>query len=154
MSQFQLTVATRANQALLLPVLLVATSINEARPSPAIAITYEDTALLHGDEKAIVQFTGASGFPVSGTENALQELRKTFPFLTGKDEKLVGCSWTMYVWSNIPRSTSGFPSSSLSAFSTSRLLIRSFNASTPTSFYDRLSLGTRSLRLTLPSGVP
>lgn len=89
MSQFKLTVATRANQALVLPVLLVATSINEARPSPVINITYEDTALLHEGDKAIVQFTGVSGTPVYGTEKAIQELRVSFPFLTSKDGKLV-----------------------------------------------------------------
>lgn len=85
----QLTLASRANQAELLPVLLVATSINEARPSPVIAITYEDTALLHEGEKAVVQFTGASGTPVYGTEKAIQELRANFPFLNSKDEKIV-----------------------------------------------------------------
>lgn len=92
MSRFQLTVATRANQSLVLPVLLVATCINEARPTPVISITYEDTALLREGEKAIVQFTGASGTPVSGTQGAIQELRNTFPFLSGKDDKLVGLS--------------------------------------------------------------
>lgn len=89
MSQFQLTVATRANQALVLPVLLVATSINEARPTPVISITYEDTALLHEGEKAIIQFTGVSGTPAYGTVNAIQELRVNFPFLTSKEGKLV-----------------------------------------------------------------
>ena len=89
MSQFNLKVATRANQASLLPVILVATSINEARPSPVISITYEDTALLHEGEKAIVEFTGVSGTPVYGTEKAIQELRQNFPFLTSKEGKLV-----------------------------------------------------------------
>ncbi|PWY79615.1 glutamyl-tRNA synthetase [Aspergillus heteromorphus CBS 117.55] len=88
MAQFQLTLATRANQAALLPVLLVATSINEARPTPVITITYEDAAVLSQGDKAIVQFTGASGTPAYGTQNAIQELRNSFPFLKGKDEKL------------------------------------------------------------------
>lgn len=85
----QLTLASRANQAALLPVLLIATSINEARPTPVININYEDTALLHEGENAVVQFTGASGTPVYGTEKAIQELRLNFPFLNSKDEKLV-----------------------------------------------------------------
>ncbi|KAL2010590.1 hypothetical protein VTN00DRAFT_6397 [Thermoascus crustaceus] len=87
MSQSQLVVALRANSAALLPVLLVASSVNEARPSPVINIRYEDTALLQEGDKAIVQFTGASGTPVYGTENAIKELRATYPFLKGKDEK-------------------------------------------------------------------
>lgn len=69
--------------------LLVAASINEARPQPVIKISYEDTAILHEGEKAVVQFTGASGTPVFGTEKSIQELRANFPFLTSKDEKLV-----------------------------------------------------------------
>jgi glutamyl-tRNA synthetase len=89
MSQYQLTLATRASQPYLLPVLLVATSLNEARPSPVISITYEDTALLREGDKAVVQYTGASGSPVFGLINAIQELRKDFPFLNSKDEKLV-----------------------------------------------------------------
>jgi glutamyl-tRNA synthetase len=89
MSQYQLTVATRANQPYVLPVLLVATSINEARPSPVISITYEDTAVLREGDKAVVQYTGASGNPIFGLINAVQELRKDFPFLNSKDEKLV-----------------------------------------------------------------
>lgn len=85
----QLSLAARANQAELLPVLLVATSINAARPEPVINVTFEDTALLHEGEKAAVQFTGTNGTPVYGTEKAIDALRVNFPFLTSKDEKLV-----------------------------------------------------------------
>ncbi|KAL4801618.1 tRNA synthetases class I, catalytic domain-containing protein [Aspergillus unguis] len=87
MSQFQLTLATKANQAVLLPILLVATSVNEARPAPVIAINYEDAATLPRGDKATVEFTGASGFPVYGLD-ALQELRTSFPYLNSKEEKL------------------------------------------------------------------
>lgn len=89
MSKVNLTLATRANQALLLPVLLVATSINESRPEPVIQITYEDAAELQQGDKAVVQFTGASGTPVYGTVNALRELQSSFPYLKSKDEQLV-----------------------------------------------------------------
>ncbi|GAB1193063.1 tRNA synthetases class I, catalytic domain-containing protein [Aspergillus pseudonomiae] len=88
MSNMQLTLAAKASQAALLPVLLVATSINEARPSPVINITYEDKAVLEQGDKAVVQFTGASGAPVFGPVNAIQELLKDFPFLNAKDQKL------------------------------------------------------------------
>lgn len=89
MSNMQLTLATKANQASLLPVLLVATSINEARPTPVINITYEEKAILEQSDKAVVQFTGISGTPVFGAVNAIQELLKDFPFLNSKDQKLV-----------------------------------------------------------------
>lgn len=88
MSQFQLTLATKANQAALLPVLLVATSVNEARPSPIVAINYEDVAVLPRGDKAVVEFVGASGTPAYGS-SALEELRATFPYLNSKEEKLV-----------------------------------------------------------------
>lgn len=88
MSQIELTVATRGNHAALLPVCLIATSINEARPNPVIKITYEDTAILNESEKAIVQLkTGDKS--TFGTINAIQELQTQFPFLAGKDTKLV-----------------------------------------------------------------
>ncbi|PYH42724.1 glutamate--tRNA ligase GUS1 [Aspergillus saccharolyticus JOP 1030-1] len=86
MSQFQLTLATRANQAALLPVLLVATSLNQEKE--VIAINYEDSALLSRGDNAIVEFSGANGAPVYGSDNAIKELRAAFPFLNAKDEKL------------------------------------------------------------------
>jgi glutamyl-tRNA synthetase len=88
MSQFDLKVATRANHAALLPVVLIATSINEARPTPVINIVYEDTALLQDGDKAIVQLVAGSN-SVFGTANVIQELTVHFPFLTGKDAKVV-----------------------------------------------------------------
>ena len=88
MSQFDLKVATRANHAALLPVVLIATSINEARPTPVVNIAYEDTALLQDGDKAIVQLVSGSN-SVFGTTNVIQELTVHFPFLTGKDAKVV-----------------------------------------------------------------
>jgi hypothetical protein len=90
MSQYNLNVATRANHAALLPAVLIATSINEARPSPVININYEDTALLQDGDKAIVQLVTGSN-SVFGTTNVIQELTTQFPFLSGKDTKVV-CS--------------------------------------------------------------
>jgi glutamyl-tRNA synthetase len=88
MSQYELKVATRANHAALLPVVLIVTSINEARPNPVINITYEDTALLQDGDKAIVQLTSGSS-SVFGAANVIQELTVHFPYLTGKDAKVV-----------------------------------------------------------------
>lgn len=89
MSNSQLTVATRVNQADVLPVLLVAASVNEASNKPVITINYEDTALLHEGNKAVLQFTGSNGNTVYETGLAVQELLASFPFLRAKDEKLV-----------------------------------------------------------------
>ncbi|KAJ5672749.1 Glutamyl-tRNA synthetase class Ib archaeal/eukaryotic cytosolic [Penicillium longicatenatum] len=87
MSQFELNVATRASQAALLPAVLIATSINEARPTPVINITYEDSALLSEGDKAFIQFKAADK-TVFGTIPVIQELCAQFPFLVGKDTKL------------------------------------------------------------------
>lgn len=89
MSTSELVLATRANGAALLPALLIATSVNEARPSPLVTVTYEDAAVLPDGDNAVVKFTGPSGNPVYGTDNAIKELRTAFPFLKGKNEKLV-----------------------------------------------------------------
>ncbi|KAJ5517769.1 Glutamyl/glutaminyl-tRNA synthetase class Ib [Penicillium expansum] len=87
MSEYELKVATRGNHAALLPVVLIVTSINEARPTPVVTITYEDTALLQDGDKAIVQLTTGSN-SVFGTANVIQELTAHFPFLTSKDSKI------------------------------------------------------------------
>ncbi|KAJ5689324.1 glutamate--tRNA ligase cytoplasmic [Penicillium macrosclerotiorum] len=87
MTQFELTVATRSNHAALLPVILIVTSINAARPSPVININYEDTALLSEGDKAVLQlFNGSNS--VFGTIDAIKELCAQFPYLNGKDSKL------------------------------------------------------------------
>ncbi|KAJ5223744.1 Glutamyl-tRNA synthetase class Ib archaeal/eukaryotic cytosolic [Penicillium chermesinum] len=87
MSQFKLNVATRANLAELLPVVLIATSINEARPSPVIEINYEDTALIPDGDKAVLQLVSVSK-SFFGTGNAIKELYAHFPFLAGRDSKV------------------------------------------------------------------
>ncbi|EAA58880.1 hypothetical protein AN8224.2 [Aspergillus nidulans FGSC A4] len=87
MSQFQLTLATKANQAALLPILLVATSVNEARPAPVITINYEDATVLPRGDKEIVEFTAANGTLVYGSA-AFKELLLSFPYLNSKEEKL------------------------------------------------------------------
>ncbi|KAL1970822.1 hypothetical protein VTN77DRAFT_2656 [Rasamsonia byssochlamydoides] len=87
MTNYQLVLASGANPATILPVSLIATSVNEARPDPVIAIRYENAPTL-ADGSSVVEFTGASGTPVYGTDNAIKELRATFPFLKGKNETL------------------------------------------------------------------
>lgn len=163
MSDMKLTLASKANQAALLPVLLVATSINEARPTPIISISYEDTAVLEQTDKAVVQFTGVSGSPVSGTENAIQELRKNFPFLNAKDEKLVRIvrptigrereEKSLELTFLVHRRTNGFRSLSPTPPWTSRLSTRYFSALTTISFFGPLWSATRFRPPTLPSGV-
>ena len=88
MTQFDLTVATKGSHAALLPVVLIATSVNEARPSPVINIKHEDTAVLGEGDKATLQLS-AAGKSVFGTVPAIEELCNQFPFLVGKEAAVV-----------------------------------------------------------------
>lgn len=115
MTQLELTVATRGNHAALLPVVLVVTSINEARPSPVVKINYEDSAILSESDKAVLQLSTGSK-SVYGTIDAIQELCAHFPFLSGKDTKLVSYPAILFFESQISnvihvtRRTNGSPS--------------------------------------------
>lgn len=87
MATFKLVCAAGANPAELLPATLIATSVNQARPSPVVEITYENTPKLPGGD--ILEFTGASGKTASGLDAVIKELRATFPYLKGKNEAQV-----------------------------------------------------------------
>jgi glutamyl-tRNA synthetase len=83
----KLVCASGANPAGLLPATLIATSVNEARPSPVVDITYENVpALPSGD---VIEFTDASGTTVQGLDAVIAELRVQFPFLKSKYEAQV-----------------------------------------------------------------
>ena len=88
MTNFKLTIASGANPAAVLPVLLIATSVNEARPKPVIDVCYEDAPTIASTADSIVQFIGANK-TASGTSEAIDELRATFPFLKGMHEENV-----------------------------------------------------------------
>lgn len=86
----QLVIATKANPATSLPALLVATSVNESLGRPEIAIRFEEKDVLPAGDGKTVEFTAVGNNAVYGSENVIKELRTTFPFLKGKDEKQVG----------------------------------------------------------------
>jgi glutamyl-tRNA synthetase len=87
MATYKLVCASGSNPAGLLPATLIATSINEARASPAIEIIYENaTALTGGDA---IQFTTADGKTVHGLDPVIAEIRAQFPFLKSKYEAQV-----------------------------------------------------------------
>ena len=87
---YKIVCASGANPAGLLPATLIATSVNEARPSPVIEITYENVpALPSGAE---IEYTGTSGKTAEGLKSVIVALRTDFPFLKGKYESQV-CRW-------------------------------------------------------------
>lgn len=84
----ELVIATKANQATLLPALLVASSVNESLGRPEIKFRFEEADTLPESDGKTIEFT-AGGKEAYGTENVINELRTAFPFLRGKDEKQV-----------------------------------------------------------------
>lgn len=86
----ELVIAAKANQATLLPALLVASSVNESLERPEIKFRFEEVDVLPAGDGKTVEFIAGGNNAVYGTENVLNELRTTFPFLRGKDEKQVG----------------------------------------------------------------
>jgi glutamyl-tRNA synthetase len=87
MATFKLVCAGGANPADVLPATLIATSVNQARPSPVVEITYENGPKLPGGD--VIEFTGQSGQTASGLDAVIKELRTTFPFLKGKNSAQV-----------------------------------------------------------------
>lgn len=87
MATCKLLCAAGANPAGLLPATLIATSVNEARTSPVIDITYENVPTLTGGD--VIQLTTADGTTVEGLGAVIAELRVQFPFLNSKHEAQV-----------------------------------------------------------------
>ncbi|KAK2756402.1 hypothetical protein FQN54_005294 [Arachnomyces sp. PD_36] len=83
----ELVIATKANQATLLPALLVAGSVNESLGRTEISFRYEDADTLPSGDGKTIEFTVEGKNAVFGSENVIKELRTTFPFLRGKDVK-------------------------------------------------------------------
>lgn len=87
MATFKLVCAAGANPAEVLPATLIATSVNQARPSPVVEITYKEGPKLSAGD--VIEFTGQSGKTASGLDAVIKELRATFPFLKSKNEAQV-----------------------------------------------------------------
>lgn len=82
MATYKLICASGSNPAGLLPATLIASSVNEARPSPVVAITYENAPTLPGGD--VIEFTTPDGKTVNGLDSVIAELRAQFPFLKSK----------------------------------------------------------------------
>jgi hypothetical protein len=82
-----LRIATKANQALTLPVLLSATYVNDSNSAPVIAVEYEDTASLSiSDSAAVTELRHDGSTAVTGDVAVVQKLLDLYPrILSGKD---------------------------------------------------------------------
>ena len=86
-----LRIATKANQALTLPVLLVATHVNNSNATPVITVDYEDIASFSPADAAVVtelKYDGAS--TATGDIAVVQKLLELYPQISsGKDRTSV-----------------------------------------------------------------
>ena len=87
-----LTIASKANQAILLPALLVAARVNELDPNAAIKISFEDVGSLKAAGEAAVKLMLDSGDPTYGANKLIFELLKIHRSLQSKHEDLVSCT--------------------------------------------------------------
>jgi glutamyl-tRNA synthetase len=87
----KLVVAIKANQALTVPAVVLATALNKSEPNERISIQLDNVDLLKGANTAIELISGDS--TSSGGEAAINKLRASYPSLRSKlvsYQKLVG----------------------------------------------------------------
>lgn len=85
-----LNVASKANQATTFPALLVAHYAKEADPNSSINVNFEEVDTLKSGDSATVEIVVGSGTSTYGSEEVIDVLIQTYPFLQGRNETLVG----------------------------------------------------------------
>lgn len=81
-----LTLAVKANQAMLLPPLLVATHANKVDPNVSIHIQFEDTEGLKQAMGAAAELSLGTDAPTSGSEDVIVKLVGAYSSLQGKNQ--------------------------------------------------------------------
>ncbi|KAI4193796.1 MAG: hypothetical protein LQ348_002774 [Seirophora lacunosa] len=84
-----LTVASKANQAITLPVLLVAQYIKEADPNVKIDVEFKDVDVLGSPAKSELEFVSTGKPPVFASSQVIRDLLQAFPFWQRQSEDLV-----------------------------------------------------------------
>ena len=85
-----LNIASKANQATTFPALLVAHYTKEADPNSSISINFEEVDTLKAGDDATVEIAVGSGTSAYGSQKVIDVLIEAFPFLQGKNDRLVG----------------------------------------------------------------
>lgn len=80
-----LTIASKANQATTLPVLLVASLVNESDPPAAVNLKFEEVEVL-GSSNSAVELLVKNGSPIHGSSKCLDKLAQEYPLLSGKHD--------------------------------------------------------------------
>ena len=90
-----LTIASKANQATTLPVLLVASLVKESVPEIAITFKFDEVEVL-GSSNSAVELVVGTGSPVYGFSSCLDKFAQEYPFLSGKhDAHVRQASWSI-----------------------------------------------------------
>lgn len=84
-----INIASKANQAITLPVVLVAQYAKESDPNTSININFEEIEALKSGDHAAVELMIGSGTSTYGFESVISGLIQTYPFFQGKNEKAV-----------------------------------------------------------------
>ena len=84
-----LNIASRANQAVTFPALLLAARANDADPNAIINIKFEDVDKLKGGDGAVAELILGTSSPVFGTEKIIASLITSYASLQEKQEENV-----------------------------------------------------------------
>lgn len=95
-----LNIASKANQATTIPVLLVAQYAKEADPNASININFDEVEFLKSGDKATVELAIGNGTSLYGSEHVISELMNAYPFLEGKHVDSVSLEvWVLFIQS-------------------------------------------------------
>ncbi|KAL8958835.1 MAG: hypothetical protein Q9183_005760, partial [Haloplaca sp. 2 TL-2023] len=84
-----LTIASKANQAITLPPLLLASYVNESNPNAKVNIAFEDVEKLQQEDASFALTKASSGPSDPIIKDLTQVLIHTFKALKGKDDDLI-----------------------------------------------------------------
>lgn len=106
-----LTLASKANQATLLPLLLIATHANNSDPNVSITIQFEDTGTLKQATGATAELSLSTDPPTYDSEDVVAQLVEAYPSLQGKPQIRVRAEPTQIIndlQADIHRSRNGW----------------------------------------------
>lgn len=84
-----LNIASKANQAITLPAVLVAQYANESDPDTSISVSFEEVEALKSGDQAVVELVDGSSTSTCGFEQVISGLIQTYSCLRGQNEKAV-----------------------------------------------------------------
>ena len=91
-------IATKANQATILPAILVATYVNESDPNASISIHLQDLDVLKSGDDATVRLDSGSTIASYGSETIILKLIAAHHVLQSKHADLVSCQYQRCVF--------------------------------------------------------